>query len=525
MNTLVVDGWYLGLRSGEAIPWDAWLTPLLMWSAVILASYVMLGCLSVILRAQWAGREALTFPLLRLPLEMTEGADGKAVFPPFFRSGAMWIGFAIAVFIQSLRGLHTYFPDVPDFPLWLNTGPLFSDPPWNQMGWLNVEIYPIAVGIAFLLTSEVGFSLPFFFLFIKAQYIMAYMLGYPLSTLPSTYGLERVVTSFQVIGAYWMYAALVAWTGREHFLHVVRRALGRERATPDEKTEALSYPVAFWGFVVSFVFMAAWCAYAGVRVDVAVALLVTYLVICLVLSRLVAEAGVLFVAHGWQPFGFFATLTNSGPGTWLPASTLAPGSLVQAAFMIDTRAFIMPSFIQSFKLAHDQGIRAKPLLALISVVVLITFGMSLWMSVKLGYESSGLSLNAWYAVAGPKNPPNMVAALQKGVPHAGPFNWIWLGLGAVITLGCMMARSRFAWFPLHPIGYLMCITYPMQKIWFSILLGWMCKSLVTRFGGTDSYRKAIPGFLGLALGDVAMMLFWLAIDGWQGRMNHFLVPA
>ena len=57
------------------IPWGAWLVPLLAWGSLIFASYIILGCLSVMLRAQWAEREALAFPLLRLPLEMTEDVD------------------------------------------------------------------------------------------------------------------------------------------------------------------------------------------------------------------------------------------------------------------------------------------------------------------------------------------------------------------------------------------------------------------------------------------------------------------
>jgi hypothetical protein len=40
--------------------------------------------------------------------------------------------------------------------------------------------------------------------------------------------------------------------------------------------------------------------------------------------------------------------------------------------------------------------------------------------------------------------------------------------------------------------------------------------------GTDSYRKLIPAFLGLALGDVAVMIFWLIVDGFTGRTNHSL---
>jgi hypothetical protein len=52
------------------------------------------------------------------------------------------------------------------------------------------------------------------------------------------------------------------------------------------------------------------------------------------------------------------------------------------------RGFIMPSFVQSFKLAHDRKIAAKPLLALICAVILISMVMSFITVVRLGYETA-----------------------------------------------------------------------------------------------------------------------------------------
>ena len=100
-----------------------------------------------------------------------------------------------------------------------------------------------------------------------------------------------------------------------------------------------------------------------------------------------------------------------------------------------------------------------------------------------------------------------------------------MAMGAVMTYGMIVARSMFMWFPLHPIGFLVSMTYPMYVLWFSVFLGWLTKVLIMRFGGTDTYRSTVPGFLGLALGDVFMILFWLAIDGWQGRTGHQLLPG
>ncbi len=530
-NQTVVAGWYEGLRPGASIPWAAWLLPLAVWTLAILAIYIMLACLSVMLRQQWAQNEALSFPLLKLPLQMVEDMDEPdkfGTFGRFFRNPMMWIGFGIAVFIQLMRGLHLYFPDVPDFPLGIDTGSLFTEAPWNQLGWVNVSVFPIAVGITYLLTSEVSFSLWFFYLFMKFQMIGAYYTGFMPSTLPDaalTFP-GKLFQGFQVYGAYLAYTFLVVYTGREHAKHILRRAFGRERARADEGTEALSYPAAFWGFALSFAFLIGFTLVLGVRFDIALTLWASYLVFAIVLSRMAVEGGVLFLLHDMYPLNAINRLLPSSLG-WLTGATagLVPASFVQAGLIFHMRAFIMPSFVHSFKLAHDNKIPARPLLKLISVVTLISLGMSLWMVVRLGYENGGLSLtSSWAREFLSQSPAKFTENIMQDKATAPVTNWLWLCIGAALTWGMMLMRSRFAWFPFHPIGYLLSLTFAAQMFWFSFFLGWLAKTLITRFGGNDSYRKAMPGFLGLALGDVTMMLFWLAVDGLNGRVGHLLMP-
>lgn len=526
-----VASWYTGLTHGQAIPWGIWLVPLVAWSALVLASYCMLACLSVMLRAQWAEREALAFPLLRLPMELTEDLDRQdsyGVIGRFFRNPTMWVGFGLAVLYHLFNGLHRYFPDVPQINADIPLNSYFTEPPWNQVGTNGIFLYPIVVGITYLLTSETSFSLWFFYWLIRFELIFAYYIGYPAGTLPNAIGSTggaKTFTGYQQIGAYIAYVGIVLWTGREHLWHIVRRAFAREKAGEGEKSEAMSYPMAFWGFLLSFIFVVGWSTLAGMRADVAFMLWLAYLIIAIALTRVVAEGGLLFVQQGWAPLGAASQIVNSGPGTWLTPSTIVPGTFLQASLMTDLRAFLMPSFVQSFKLAHDRKIAAKPLLALITVTTIITLAMSLWMNVRLGYTDGGLQLNGWFAIDGAKQPALNADKLMKGVHDATWFNMVWLGFGTAATYAMMALRSRFLWFPLHPIGYLMCLTYPMNRLWFSIFLGWLLKVIISRFGGSEHYRRLMPGFLGLALGDVTMMLLWLVIDGWQAMPRHQLMPG
>ncbi len=82
----------------------------------------------------------------------------------------------------------------------------------------------------------------------------------------------------------------------------------------------------------------------------------------------------------------------------------------------------------------------------------------------------------WFAA---QSPVEFINSMHDSSTASNWGNWFWPGFGALLTYGLMLARTRFAGFPLHPIGYVMCLSYPMYMFWFSILLGWLCKGLIS----------------------------------------------
>ena len=522
-NRALVESWYIG---GSAVPWGAWLVPLLAWGAFIFASYIMLGCVAVMLRAQWAGREALRFPLLELPLTLAKSGEDTPGKTPFFRNTALWIGFGIAFFVGVLNGLHLYFADVPNIPLSLDTSTLLSEAPWNQIGGVMIFVVPLAIGVTYLLTTEIAFSLWFGFWFFKLQMLAAYALGFAPLSLPDPIGNTggaKIFTQYQQIGAFLAFVALTLWTGRAHFLHIAKRAFGRAASTREEAHEVVSYPVAFWGFVFSFAFMVAWSCAAGMQIHVALFLWIAYLVITIGLTRVICEGGLLFVQPGWTPLGSAAQLFGSGAGTWLAPQSIVPAAVLQNAMMVNMRAFLLPSFLQSFKLARDNGMRPRPLLALIFAVISISLFMGLTRVVYLGHHDGALSLFQWFTRTGPLEVTGNSSGLINGANNSSPLYGFWILLGALSTYVLLLARNFLPWFPFHPIGLLPALTYPMMVLWFSIFLGWICKVVLMRFGGSETYRNATPFFLGLILGDVAQILLWLCVDGLTGRGGHQLL--
>ncbi|MBV9469210.1 MAG: hypothetical protein JOZ57_08180, partial [Abitibacteriaceae bacterium] len=157
--------------------------------------------------------------------------------------------------------------------------------------------------------------------------------------------------------------------------------------------------------------------------------------------------------------------------------------------------------------------------------VLISLVVGFAVRVQMGYSHGGLTLHPWFKENGANSAASTASNLFHGVSNTSWTNWCWLASGWLGSWLLLLLRARLTWFPIHPVGWLLVLGFPSHILWVSVFIGWGCKVLVTRYGGVDTMRKLTPAFLGLVLGDVTMMLFWLIIDGWQGRTFHTLVSS
>jgi hypothetical protein len=76
-----------------------------------------------------------------------------------------------------------------------------------------------------------------------------------------------------------------------------------------------------------------------------------------------------------------------------------------------------------------------------------------------------------------------------------------MGGGAGLTLLLQTLRTRFAGFPFHPVGYALSAGYASTFLWSTALLTWAFKLMLFRYAGLQGYRRAVPFFLGLLLGE------------------------
>ena len=85
--------------------------------------------------------------------------------------------------------------------------------------------------------------------------------------------------------------------------------------------------------------------------------------------------------------------------------------------------------------------------------------------------------------------------------------YVCIGFLMVVFLRGLCTWS-FLWWPFHPAGYALSVSFAMDYFWFCFFIAWLAKLLIVRFGGMKAHNAAVPFFLGLVLGDYVAGSFW-----------------
>jgi hypothetical protein len=84
----------------------------------------------------------------------------------------------------------------------------------------------------------------------------------------------------------------------------------------------------------------------------------------------------------------------------------------------------------------------------------------------------------------------------------------FIGIGFLLTGLLLFLRTRFFWWSLHPLGYALADDYSMQWFWASLFLSWLLKTITLGYGGIRTYRRVVPFFIGLILGEFVIGSLW-----------------
>lgn len=509
----VIKSYYEGISQGQSIPWSAWIFPLLSWFALVACVLTIFACLSTLLRRQWMDNEQLRFPLTTLPLALIKDEyEGQ----PFFTNRVMWMGFAFAFCFFGLNGLNANFPEWPHFVIDFDFSPIFSEKPWNAMYSTYAFISLAAIGFFFFLPTDLLFSLWFFFLLVRLQDAAAVQLGGV--PTPMVSHSTRVWTGYQAAGAYVVLVVAqvrVAWPYFRQVFHTAfPRLMSRTSSTRcvplDDRDELMSYRSAILGMAGAFSGIIFWLWLAGMNPIVAALQMGIYLfVIAIVMSRGVAEAGLLMTETSFRPIDLMKLVY---PAQGLGAVNLSMMGLLEVVFIRDLRGVMLSPFLDNQKMAGELKVRQRTLLWPLILAVVIAFGVSCYFFLKFNYELGGLTLFKYSNQNNPRNVFNLASsAIDGSLPPPDSTSYGGFAVGVVVASLLTWMRAQFAWFPLSPLAYAIAPTYAMSVLWFSCFLAWIGKGLTMRFGGIGLFRKVAPWMLGMILGEFTSAVAWAII--------------
>ncbi len=460
-----------------------WVRPALLWSGFIFLLYGSLLCLGLLLRKQWMEREKLSFPLTQLPLQMTTNRS-------FFRSRALWFGFGIAALLRVMAGLHDIFPVIPALPPNYRLDRHFTERPWNAIGYASMSFNLAVVGLTYFMPLDLAFSTWFFFWLTRAERVIASAVG---------------VTNISVLhlndrasGAWVGIAVLTLWMSRRHFARFFRHVIGRERG--DDSREPFSYRTVAVLTVLSVGLVFGFCYAAGMSLWAISVFYALFIAFAIAIGRVRAELGppyheVIGINPRQMMVSMFGTRRLGGAN--LTVMTFL------YAFNRCNRSHPMPNQIESLRIGERSGMPGKTLLLGMALAIAVGALATFWTYLQVAYHYGVLAqcqgvvgrfgwesfnpLQSW--LQHPKEPDISAVAFMCG------------GFGFVFLLNFL--RTRLLWWTLHPSGYVLSGASwgGLIYFWFPVMVSWLIKFLILRFSGWQTYRKAIPFFLGLVLGD------------------------
>ncbi len=500
MKSPAARKFFEGTPEGEPVrvPWDRWTRVFAIWGVYIWLYYLATFCLCGVLRKQWVESDRLMFAVARVPLEFTEGSREGHLLPPAMRSNV----FLVAVVLTFLFGLMRLSPLLLGAEEgWRVRMPFyeaFQGFDWSYVTTSDGRVFPLAIGFAFLVPCDVSFSVWFFYLFVYGQAIVAYSLGRPLEG-----GRSGTFAYWQQAGAFMVLTVGLLWMARRHLWDVVKKAFGRARDVDDSR-EPISYRVAFWGLMLSLAGLIIWNLRFGLGFWVALALVALTFSIVLVHSRVVAQGGLFFTQQFWRPpmilHGISGGRIFSGP-----AAVIA--QLQGRILVFDAREILGPHVMNSLRISsvferHRRLLLPAMMAALLVAMPTAGYATMKWVHYRhgtLNLPYSRGNLNHWTRLFDQTH-----LMISKPAQSANPsYGGLASGVGIMALL--MLLRGAFYWWPIHPLGFAVGVSWCTRELWFSFFLGWLAKVLILKFTGGKMLRGARVFFTGVIITESVMV--------------------
>jgi len=488
------------------VPWGQWTGVIFRWGLLVALTYIVLMTFNVLIFRQWAHNEKLIYPLVELPEILAGQRDGKpGVIPEIFRSGLFWVGASISgsVLGWNLLAASNIVPGLQPLDLvnmWESY--ILNSPLQGLKPGASSTVFFTMIGLAFLIPAKVSFSLWFFWVFYMVQLLCLVWLGYgddENSFTKEWYYTMNFCTA-QGGGAMLVFAGVCMYKARQYIFCAFQPSAVKD-LEEDERRELRASSFLFVVCSLGLMLM----LWQGMGANLLYVIIFYAIIMCLTIAlvRAVAEGGILGFQAWAGPFHFIKNIFGFDKA-WSSPALFAPLMIYHAVFFLDIKTFIAPAMANSLKMREDlkmeRGRFHLAVFAAIFAAMVVAVGLSLMMC----YSQGANGMNGWFYSGFPRDLYSYVKDINQNPPGASLSTSLWILCGASMMGMLLYFRQSMFWLP-HPIGLVMLVNPIMRKFWFSILLGWLAKYLVTKYGNRDTYSQTRALFIGLIVGELIVV--------------------
>jgi hypothetical protein len=516
---------YARVPPDVAIPYGAWKTPILTWGALVACGALMLIGTAYATRVQWFRNERLTFPLVGVHESLIADPAPGERFASLYKSPLFWIPAISVLLLQSVIAAKPYFPRwVPPISVKYDFNAILTELPFRDLPWYTKSstLIFMIVGLIYFVPTRASFSIWSAILVLavlRVTHAADTGFGVPDGAVPDVhFGVALAVCG----------AAL--WLGRARYARLLRSAFLGAKRDNDDGTDPLT-PGELWGVRVALLGAAGMMLWllgvAGVTWWVGLAIIAFTWIAHLCTARVVAEVGIPFFRANANSLQFVSqlpvtTLSTrdaffSGVGAMLGSFTARESVMVYAQ-----HSAVMVSRDDVDRRAR----KAWPWLigAVLPVVFVVGFiaALTFYYSYSSTLEAGSTSIENPVALYDlPRaNLSSPVVAVQRGAWWPSAYSpVIYMFCGAVAAGVMAFGAARWSGWPFVPIGLLVATTWFGFIAWYSIMVGWLAKVLILRFGGASFYAKLRPAFIGLIVGESFAVGIWIVISSTRALMG------
>ncbi len=500
---VVVNFWY-GLPQGMGIPWEAWIVAVLQWLGVSVAMVVFGFCLFLLFQRQWEEHEKLTFPLAQLPLDLTQGFDGRRRMPDLFRSKLFWIGAGVILAPMCYRVTTYFVPTMPELNiLWEHYYVRLGD------GGLFIRVMPVVMAVVYLCPLDIMGSIAIFHVLAEVKYAFMRRFGTPDfgfsgSTVNPTFPEQFQILQCESYGALIFIAAWTIWLARRHLRDVWRKV----KTNQGDPMEVFRYRLALAGMLLSAVYVIAWAIAMGVHPLAAALSFLLMTLTYLVTVKIVAATGFAYILPNRPHLkGEFFVVEMIGSAYMSARNLVSYKIFTSYAFFGHILIPAWPALPHHLRIF---SFRNQPVWVVASVLIAFGFGflIAFWAFLDLCYTEGAL-------VISDNRIPRFLDTAVNLINHPIAFHWekwlLWFtGFFEAAILAIL--RTRFHWFPIHPIGLAFQMTIGTWVYWSTLGMVWIVKFTLLRLGGVKSYVAGKPFFYGMGIGYMIGVILGTVVD-------------